>query len=1065
MKNSIKGTMCKFGLILFLMMFSISGKAQTRYTMSITATAPTDRTMDVTFSLTCNSAGGERFAGYQAGINFNTAIINGGTISAAYVAGSKSSPALDAMVIPTPGVATAGHMRISLQALSGANGVDMAQGTTLILGTYRITNSVAWATSSNATLWLQNVLATGKTNSLVNGYPFGAATPAVSITTTAPVAGALALGYTQASPLSLPLNVPTETCFTSGSAGTISGIACFGQTTSATITMSPAASNNAITYTVDGGASTPGTLVANAFTVSGLAAGLHSVVVTGNGGCTTPVTVNFTVDGPTSALSLSLAHTNTLCAIGATGTITATANGGTAPYTYSLDGGASQTSALFTDVAAGLHSVTVTDANSCVTTSTVTVGSPAVLSATASATATTTPSSNDGTATAIPAGGTGPYLISWDTTPVQNGATATGLSAGTYTATIVDQNGCTTTASASVTAPACAIAISATHVDVSCFGGTNGSISASSTGGVGTVTYTITPGGSSNTTGSFIGLASGTYSISAVDASSCSTSTSVTVGTPTAVVASSTAGTILCNGGTTTVVVSATGGNNPSSGTGTFIVSAGPYSFTVTDDNGCTSTTSGTVSQPAVLVASSVAGSIACFGGTTTVNVSATGGTAPYSGAGTFTVSAGVYSYTVTDANGCTSTTSGTVTQPGQLTSTDNQVSCGSYTWSISGLTYDVSGVYTFNTVNGSGCTIINTLNLTVLTSSTPTVGITSSDLDNSFAYGTPITFTATAGNLSGGIANYNFKVNGISVQSGASATYVVNNLVDNDQVSVDITVTGGLCLSTNTASSNIITNDVFGTPYFTSITNYCGQTLPFINSGIGCSVPSGVVGTLGYRFKVKNNVTGVTAPTVDRSVPNFNLTMTSVYTYSTSFDVQVAAIVNGVEQPYSAVCVITTPAPPSNAVGPCTQTLSLINDRIFATTVFGSQLYRWRVALSTAPGTTYIYTTPFPSFRLGSVTGGLPLTYGKTYTVEVQSDLVINGVATTTPYSSLCNVTTPAVSTISVSINGCNQTLETINQRLYINSVLGASSYVYRVSLVPNPVVGQYNDIASTLH
>ena len=114
-------------LLLILFVLPISGYSQAQYTMSMTATAPTDRTIDVTLSITASNPSGVRFAGYQTGINFNTAIINGGTISAAYVPNSKSSPALDAMVIPTPGVATAGHIRLSLQALSGANAVDMCE--------------------------------------------------------------------------------------------------------------------------------------------------------------------------------------------------------------------------------------------------------------------------------------------------------------------------------------------------------------------------------------------------------------------------------------------------------------------------------------------------------------------------------------------------------------------------------------------------------------------------------------------------------------------------------------------------------------------------------------------------------------------------------------------------------------------------------------------------------------------------------------------------------------------------------------------------------------------------
>lgn len=134
------------------------------------------------------------------------------------------------------------------------------------------------------------------------------------------------------------------------------------------------------------------------------------------------------------------------------------------------------------------------------------------------------------------------------------------------------------------------------------------------------------------------------------------------------VTASSTAGTIKCNGGTATVTVAADGGIAPYTGTGTFAVRAGSYSFTVTDAKGCTATASGTISELPVLTASSTSGSIACFGGTAIVSVSAAGGTPPYTGTGTFTVRAGSYNYTVTDKNGCTAVTAITVSQPPVVT-------------------------------------------------------------------------------------------------------------------------------------------------------------------------------------------------------------------------------------------------------------------------------------------------------------------------------------------------------------------------------------------------------------
>jgi hypothetical protein len=82
-----------------------------------------------------------------------------------------------------------------------------------------------------------------------------------------------------------------------------------------------------------------------------------------------------------------------------------------------------------------------------------------------------------------------------------------------------------------------------------------------------------------------------------------------------------------------------------------FNVSAGTYDYTVTDANGCSETVSITVTEPTPLVIDVTAAGIACDGGTVDVTVSATGGTAPYTGVGVFNVGAGTYTYTVTDAN------------------------------------------------------------------------------------------------------------------------------------------------------------------------------------------------------------------------------------------------------------------------------------------------------------------------------------------------------------------------------------------------------------------------------
>lgn len=267
------------------------------------------------------------------------------------------------------------------------------------------------------------------------------------------------------------------------------------------------------------------------------------------------------------------------------------------------------------------------------------------------------------------------------------------VSAGTYSYTVTDANGCASTTSITVTEPSALTAIMGNSdyngYGVSCFGSTDGFAFAHAEGGTPNYTYSWSNGA---TVSDLSGLAAGTYNVTVTDANGCIFNEQVVLVQPTKVNISATNTAILCNGGTSDVTVSTWGGVLPYSAddAGSYTVTAGSYDYSVVDANGCSASTNVTISEPTLLTASSTATDILCNGGTSTITVSAAGGTPAYSGDGNYTVTAGTYSYTVTDANGCTAETSIVVTEPTALTST------------VSGSNYNGYGVSCFGSTDGS---------------------------------------------------------------------------------------------------------------------------------------------------------------------------------------------------------------------------------------------------------------------------------------------------------------------------------------------------------------------------
>ncbi|MDI9535165.1 MAG: gliding motility-associated C-terminal domain-containing protein, partial [Bacteroidota bacterium] len=299
-----------------------------------------------------------------------------------------------------------------------------------------------------------------------------------------------------------------------------------------------------------------------------------------------------------------------------------------------------------------------TDANGCTATTSVTITDPPQLIASS----TFTPIlcyGETSTVTVSATGGTGTY----------SGIGEYVVNAGNYSYTVTDANGCASVTNGTISQPSLLV-VSSTANNVLCNGGT-------------TAVNVIASGGTAPYFGAGVitNISAGTYSFTVTDLNNCSAVTNITISEPPLLVASSSAGNILCNGGTTAVTVTATGGTLPYSGTGVMNnISSGTYAYIVTDANNCTATTNISISEPPLLLANANAGDILCYGGTTTVNVTASGGTVPYFGIGAINnISSGTYSYVVEDANGCLATANITITEPSQLmlkAVVDKNVSC-----------------------------------------------------------------------------------------------------------------------------------------------------------------------------------------------------------------------------------------------------------------------------------------------------------------------------------------------------------------------------------------------------
>jgi gliding motility-associated-like protein len=642
--------------------------------------------------------------------------------------------------------------------------------------------------------------------------------------------------------------------------------------------------------------------------LSGLPAGTYTVTATDINGCT--ITSSITLTEPpalTEAISAFQypSGSNISCFGLSDGSTDVTIGGGSPGYTYVWNTGS--TNEDLSGLPAGTYTVTATDINGCTITSSITLTEPPALTEAISAFQYPSGSNiscfglSDGSTDVTIGGGSPGYTYVWNTGSTNEDLS--GLPAGTYTVTATDINGCTITSSITLTEPpALTEAISTFQYpsgsNISCFGLSDGSTDITIGGGSPGYTYVWNTG---STNEDLSGLPAGTYTVTATDINGCTITSSITLTEPPALTeAISTfqypsGSNISCFGlsdGSTDITI---GGGSPgytyvwntgSTNEDLSGLPAGTYTVTATDINGCTISTSITLTEPPIITSSATIIDVLCFGNSTgAIDVTFNGGTPLFSfnwSNGQITedlsnLTAGTYTVTATDQNGCTHSLSATITQPADSVTIDgivSNVSCFngsdgainitvtggtpgySYQWSNGASSEDIglliAGTYTVTVTDASGCNYTNNIGFVVSQPSEPIqiIGV--------------ITNVSCFGGVNGGID--------ITVTGG---TQPYNYVWSNGAISEDIVnITAGEYTVTVTDNQNCIETDNYAVtepPLLVINANVSdNKCFGFTDASIDIEVVGGVPGYT-YQWNI-----GATVPDLTNLAPgNYILTVT----------------------------------------------------------------------------------------------------------------------------------------------------------------------------------------------
>ncbi|WP_343634474.1 gliding motility-associated C-terminal domain-containing protein [Fluviicola sp.] len=563
-------------------------------------------------------------------------------------------------------------------------------------------------------------------------------------------------------------------------------------------------------YSIDNGVSwQPGGVFNN------LASGNYTVLVQDVNGCQGSISATV---GPSSTIDLTLASTmDVSCNGGSNGSAVTAVSGGQAPYSYTLNGGSTQSGGTYSNLAAGTYTIEVTDANGCTDTQPVTITQPAAVTISFVSATAANCSASDGSLTMSGSGGTGTLHYSSNGGTSQTSPTFNNVAGGTYTIQVVDDNGCSASMPATVGMVNNLTALLIDNQDASCNGLSDGSAQLGGTGTPLPYTYSLV-GGTYQGSNTFTSLAAGTYNYVVADVNNCRDTISVTIAQPTPVNVTTNTPLTMCAGASVVMNAQATGGNGSYVFSWSNSLPNGPsntvspatttnYTVTATDVNGCTANSIIQVTvNPAPLVNAGNDQAI-CIGSSVVLSGSGvqsyTWNNGVTNGVSFTPASTQTYTVTGTAANGCQGTDQVVVTvnplpvvdagAPQTVCQgspvTLNGSGATSYTWNngvTNGVAFTPSATqtYTVTGTNANGCTNTDQVTITVNTAVPVNAGI-----DQSVCQGGSVTLTAT------GTQTYSWNngvTNGVSFIPGSTQTYTVtgtdaNGCQSTDQVVVTI--------------------------------------------------------------------------------------------------------------------------------------------------------------------------------------------------------------------------------------------------------------------------------------